>query len=287
MPANEKVLADIQSSNKDVRFAAWRAAGDADPSVIPALAKLVASTDPAISKAAREALTTMVHSVGKDPGSARRTAVAHELVAVAVSNASELPSRVAALRLLSNIGGDEAVPAIAKLLTNPELREEAVYCVERIPGDAANRALLAAASASRDDFKPRLLAALGHRRVPEATAVCLEAMRSPNAELAAAGARALGRIGKKVSGAVSWPKPEDPDAALRYADGLRDQGNAADAMAIYKRMLSRPEEHVQCAAIVGIARMKTGDAAAVIYPYLKSANRRVRITAANAWKAMA
>ena len=56
---------------------------------------------------------------------------------------------------------------------------------------------------------------------------------------------------------------------LGYADGLRDSGNGSDAMPIYKTMLSRSEEHLQCAALVGIGKMKTPDAASAIYPLLE------------------
>ncbi|MBI4910507.1 MAG: hypothetical protein HY820_43235 [Acidobacteria bacterium] len=287
MPTNEKVLADIQSADKDVRFAAWRAAGEADPSVIAGLAKLVNDANPGVAKAAREAITTFVHSVGKDPAHPKRAAVVAQLMTVAESSGSSSAARVLALRLLSNIAGESQVPAIAKLLNNTELREEAVYCVERIPGDVANKALLAAARSAKDDFKPRLLAALGHRRIADATTICIDAMKSPNREVALAGARAFGRIGRKATAAVPWPKPEDADAVLRYADGLRDQGNTADAMDIYKTMLRRAEEHLQCAAIVGIGKIKTADAAAVLFPMLKHSNSRVRITANNVWKSMA
>ena len=284
---NDKLLADIQSDDKDVRFAAWRAAGDADPSAIAALSKLVDLKDkPGVAKAAREAIITMTHSVGKDTAHPKRAAVNKELLAVATADTSSNAARIHCLRLLSNIAPEASVPALAKLLANADLQEEAIYAIERIPGVASNKALTAAYRPAKDDFKPRILGALGHRRAEDAVPLCLEAMRSTNETIAIAGARAFGRIGKKVA-TVNWPKTVEPDSILRYADGLRDSGNAADALRVYKTMLARTEEHLQCAAIVGIARMGSPEAAAAIHPMLKNSNARVRITAQQAWRRMA
>lgn len=284
---NEKLLSDIQSDDKDVRFAAWRAAGDADPSAIAPLSRLVALNErPGVAKAAREAITTMTHAAGADPSNPKRAAVVRQLLEVAGSESASLPARVLTIRLLSNIAGEDSVPAIVKWIAHADLREEVAYCLERIPGSASDKALAAAYRSAKEDFKPRILAALGHRRSAEGIAVCVDAMKSGNAELAGAGARAFGRIGKKQA-SVSWPANVDPDAVLRYADGLRDSANAGDAMRIYKTMLGRPEEHLQCAAIIGISRIGSPEAAAAIHPMLKSANRKVRITAANAWRTMA
>ena len=283
---NEKLLADIRSADKDVRFAAWRAAGDADASAIAPLSKLVGLSDqPGVAKAAREAITTMVHAVGQDTANPKRAAVVKQLLDVAGSDSSSLAARVLAVRLLSNIAGEDAVPVIVKWIGNADLREEVAYCVERIPGSAANKALAAAYRSAKEDFQPRILAALGHRRAEEGIPLCLEAMKSSNADVSLAASRAFGRIGKKA--AVTWARNTEPDSVLRYADGLRDSGNAADAMRVYKTMLSRPEEHLQCAAIIGIARIGSSEAAATIHPLLKSSNRKVRITAANAWRGMA
>lgn len=284
---DDKLLSDIQSSDKDVRFAAWRAAGEANASVIRPLSNLVAlSEKPGVAKAAREAIITLTHSVGQDPSNPKRAAVVKELLEVAGSESSSLGARVHCVRLLSNIAGEDSVPTISKWITNADLREEVVYCLERIPGSAADKALASAYRTGKDDFKPRILAALGHRRAPEGIPLCVEAMKSSNADLALAGARAFGRIGRKQA-TVAWPNNVEPDAVLRYADGLRTSGNTLDALRLYKTMLTRQEEHLQCAGIVGLSRIGTSEAAAAIHPLLKSSKRTVRITASNAWKAMA
>jgi hypothetical protein len=292
---DQKLLADIQSDNRDVRFAAWRAAGDASPAVIPQLGKIMGNGAAGTSKAALEALTTMTHSVGKDVSAPNRDAVAQGLLGLTATS-YELPVRIHAFRLLSSIAAESMAPAIAKSLTKRDVQEEAAYCLERIPGEAPDREFLAAYKDVADDFKPRILYALGHRRAAPAVGLCLEAMQSSNVAIAIAATKAYGRIGRTGGSAphfpeaaklAEWDRVDEMDSQLRFADAQVQQGNAAEAMRIYKIAMERPEEHWQCAGIVGLARMRTPDAAMAIYPKLKSANGRVRITAENAWKSMA
>jgi hypothetical protein len=121
-------------------------------------------------------------------------------------------------------------------------------------------------------------------------------MRSADKDLAIAGLRAYGRIGRKpaspvtlpqTTGLSGWQTIEYQDSRLRYADAQAAAGNAAEAMSVYKLALARPEEHLQCAALIGIGKIGTPDAAATIHPLLKSSKRRVRITAGQVWRRMA
>lgn len=290
-----KFLSNIQSDSADVRFAAWRAAGEMSAEVIPPLGKTAASDNPGIAKAAREALTTLAHSVGREAGTPGRAPVVRQFLALA-GPAYAHAVRVHAFRQLSLIAGEQDVASIAKQISDPALREEVVFCLERIPGEAPLKALMAAYGPAKDDFKPRILAALGHRRAEEAAGLCAEAMRSAKPEIAMAGIKAFGRIGKKPAGALQYPetaalsegqKIGRMDSLLRYADAQTQQGNSSEAMKIYRAALERPEPHWQCAAIVGIAKIGTPEAAAAIFPKLKSADRTVRITAGKAWKGMA
>lgn len=286
-------LAGIQDADADKRFAAWRAASDVPPSVIPQLGKLAGSPNPGVAKAAREALTTMTHGVGKDPRAANRAAVVRGLIEL-TGAAYSLPVRVHAFRLLSNIAGEDSVAAIAREIHNPDLREEVVYCLERIPGEAPLRALQSAFQDAAAEFKPRILAALGHRRAAAAADLCAGAMKSPSKDLAIAAAKAFARIGSPApaefppeEGLSEWQKIERLDSLLRWADAQVAAGNAAGAMPVYRSALERKEEHWQCAALIGLAKIRSADAAAIILSRLDSPLRNVRITARQAWKSMA
>jgi HEAT repeat protein len=294
-PASDKFLADIRNANADVRYAAWSRAGEMDPEVIPQLGKLLTADQPGVRKAAGEALKNIVHSVGKEPGGARRAAVVRQLIAL-TSDGQQAWVRTVALRHLSLIGGDETVPAAAKLLRNAELQEEAAFCLERIPGSASTAALMTALPEVADAFKPRILAALGHRRAEEAVDLCAAAISSKNIDIALAGMKATARIGKKPSVEVkppnydslsAWQKIEYTDSILRYADDQVRRGATQDAIGHYRDILNRPEEHLQCAAIIGLSNTNTPEAASLIFTKLKSDNNNVRITAAKAWAAMA
>lgn len=284
----DQFLANIQSERAETRFAAWRAAAEVDPRAISELGKLAASENLGVAKAAREAIATMTH------GSPHKREVAKQLIALTA--AAALPVKAHAFRNLSLIATEADVPAIAKSLSDPQLGEEAIFCLERIPGAAADKALIAAYKPAADEFKPRILYALGHRRVSEAVLLCLEAMRSPNKEIAMAGVKAYGRIGAKpavaprlpdTAGLTDWQKIDLTDSLLRYADEQARKGDHAEALRVYRTALDRTEEHWQCAAIIGIAKLGTPEAATLIHPKLRSPDAKVRITAQNAWKRMA
>jgi hypothetical protein len=292
-PASEKFLGAIRNNDADVRYAAWSHAGEADPEVITELGKLLDSSQPGVRKAADEALKGMVHSVGKEPGGTKRAAVVKQLMALA--SGGPVWVRTVALRQLSLVGGDETVPLAAKLLRDPQLQEEAVFCLERIPGPASDAALLAAVPQVADGFKPRILAALGHRRVEEAAEACAMALGSKNPDIAMTGMKALARIGRKPKGEAKppdrsalspWQKTEYDDSYLRFADDQIRRGNKEEAIRIYRDFLNRPEEHLQCAAIIGLSKTDSPESAGLIYTKLKSANTTVRITAGKAWAAM-
>jgi HEAT repeat protein len=111
-------------------------------------------------------------------------------------------------------------------------------------------------------------------------------MRSANQGIATAAVRAAARIG-----AAPVPEipagPERADAVLRFAEAQAKQGNASEALRLYKSLLEDAAQHVQCAAVIGLASLRSSEAAAAILPMLKSPNSTVRITAQKAWKSMA
>ena len=75
---------------------------------------------------------------------------------------------------------------------------------------------------------------------------------------------------------------------LRYAEAQVARGNVDEAVRIYKEeILQRPEEHLQCAALIGLGKANTPEAAALIFTRLHSGNNTVRITAGKVWAAMA
>lgn len=190
---------------------------------------------------------------------------------------------------------DSVVPAVAKLLADSKLQEEAAFCLERIPGKVSTAALIQALASAKNDFKPRLLAALGHRRADEATESCAAAMTSSDLDVAMAGFKAVVRIGKKPSADVrppkreslsAWQRVEFADGTLRYADAQVKRGDLKEALKLYAEVLKMEEEHLQCAAMIGISKSGVMEAAPLIEAKLKSGNSKVRITAGKALAAL-
>jgi HEAT repeat protein len=289
----QEFFSGIQSDNADLRYAAWSKADQMDATVIPQLMKLLVAEQPGVRKAADEALNNIVHSAGKEAGGTKCKAVIQKLLGAGADQPKWV--RIVALRHLSEIGDDSVVSPVAKLLANPELQEEAVFCLERIPGKAATMALINSGTEVNEDFIPRLLAALGHRRAEEAADICAQAMKHPNMKIAMAGMKALGRIGVKPTVSAKPPEfdslpPGDQidfmDSALRYADAQVEQGNLEDAAKVYSVALGREEEHWQCAAIIGIAKIPDPRVTEVISSKLTSGSNQVRITAEKALAAL-
>lgn len=108
--------------------------------------------------------------------------------------------------------------------------------------------------------------------------------------------KVLARIGQKPSGEIKavdenalsdWQKTEFYDSILRYAEAQVLRGNVAEAVRIYREeVLPRPQEHLQCAALIGLGKANTPEAAALIFTELHSDNNRVRITAGKVWASM-
>lgn len=266
-------LKAIGGTDIEARFAAWRAASSQPIIVIPELIALTRSSDPGVAKAAAEALTTIVHGCEK-AGADRKRSVAAALLTT--------PSALT-FRLASLVAEEASAAQVAQSLSNAALREEAIFCLERIPGTGVDRLLIEAYPKAAVEFKPRILAALGHRRSEAGSSLCASAMSSQNAEIAQAGARAYGRIGKATGGVFRNPD----DSQLRFADAQAQAGNPSAAIEIYKLYLARPEEHWQCAGIVGLGKIANPAAVSAILPMLKSANARVRLTAKKTWEDIA
>jgi len=275
----EKFLADLQSENADIRYATWIKADTVGARIVPELGKLLASDNRGVAKAAEEALRVHVHSAAKDWEGRKRKNVMKALLTLTEAD-QPMKARVAALRHLSTIGDADAVPKAAEWLQDMELREEAVYCLERIPGPEAGQALMEALKSAPDDFKPRLINALGHRKEEQALELLATTVNNGNARIAIPGLKAVAQIGKRPQTEVTLPDFESLsvrdktiylDSALRYADAQIEQNNPEEAMKGVRAALKwSQEEYHLCAAIICLGKIGGGDAAKSIGQLLKN-----------------
>ncbi|QEH37695.1 PBS lyase HEAT-like repeat protein [Aquisphaera giovannonii] len=163
-----------------------------------------------------------------------------------------------ACRELAAVGTAEAVPPLAALLSSEELGHMARYGLEPIPDPAVDVALRDAMGKLKGNLLVGVIGSVGVRRDPKAVPALVQKLGDPDAEVAAAAARALGRIGNRdAAEALEKALGTMPAACrvnaceglFRAADALRTQGQRREARAIYEKLASAEvPEYVKDAA---------------------------------------
>jgi HEAT repeat protein len=179
----------------------------------------------------------------KDNAQARKEAEAALLKFVQGSPAPA--GLMAACRALSLIGGADSVPVLAALALKPETADPARYALERIPGPAADEALVAALDKSGGDVKRGIVFSLGARKTGAAVPALAKLAGGKDAALAADAIKALGKIGdaeavKALTVALGKSAPalktEVASALLLAAEGRLKGGDKASAAGIYDKV---------------------------------------------------
>ena len=147
-----------------------------------------------------------------------------------------------ACRELSIIGTDQSVPVLAGMLTNQEYSDMARYALERIPGEAASKALCEALPKAEGKAKIGIINSLGERGCKPAAADIAKLVDNSDKLLAGAAISALGKIGgpdalkgldKALASAPDNQKMAVYDAYLKVADKMVVAGDKAGAQKIY------------------------------------------------------
>jgi HEAT repeat protein len=167
-----------------------------------------------------------------------------KLIAVLRSDAPR-KAKADACRELGRIGTRAAVSPLAALLDNEELSHMARYGLEPIPDPAVDDALRQAMDKLRGKRLVGVISSVGVRRDPKAIGGLAKKLEDPDAEVAQAAARALGRIGtlaaaepleKSLSRSTGANRLAVCEGLLRCADALRVQGQRKEAQAIYEQL---------------------------------------------------
>lgn len=145
------LIAKVKNPDDAIRGPAWQGAAPLGALAIAPLGAVMTDPNFEIARSAKRAIEVIVRHAGRPGANAERKAVAMELMKLLQSPA--LPVRRHALWMLSEVGGDEAVPVMAQSLGDAEAREDARCSLERIPGQAATAALKTAFSSAPEDFK--------------------------------------------------------------------------------------------------------------------------------------
>jgi len=160
-----RLLEDIQSQDPARRSAAWQSTHESGAAVVVPLTGLLTHDEVEVVRAARRGLEHLVRHAGRPGAESERAAVEERLIGVLGAHPPVAVQRDV-LWLLSEAGSELAVPRIAVLLADPELRDDARMALERIPGDDAVQALQAALQTAPEAFQPALAQSLHARGVP-------------------------------------------------------------------------------------------------------------------------
>jgi hypothetical protein len=159
----EKLITAIKSDDAETRTRAWLSAGQLGAKPLKALAETVASGPLEVSRAAERAMWKIVRTVGA-PDASGKEGVCAELVDL-LDDTQPVSVRREVLWMLSEIGGDAEVPAIADLLGHEGLCEDSRMVLERIPGEVSLAALKTEFARADEQFKPNLAESLRRRGV--------------------------------------------------------------------------------------------------------------------------
>jgi HEAT repeat protein len=192
-------------------------------------------------------------------------------------------------RELSVIGTEASVPALAPMLTDQNNSDMARYALERIPGEAVDKALREVLPKAEGNAKIGIVNTLGVRGDKKAVGPLTELVADANQAVAVAAVAALGRIDD--AGAIeAIAKAKDKttgalrasvlDAYLQCADRLAAKGQKDASSAIYKQLYAPGEPMpIRVAAMRGMiitAGDKTGD---TIVEVLKSNDKPIQTAA--------
>jgi type 1 glutamine amidotransferase/HEAT repeat protein len=104
-------------------------------------------------------------------------------------------AKLAVCRQLRLIGSEKSVRILGRLLLEGETTDMARYALEKIPGPAADKALLDALNTAQGDILLGVISSVGARKTQEAVKALASLLDNRDAAVASASAVSLGKIG--------------------------------------------------------------------------------------------
>ena len=267
-PVLEHYLRGIQFAMGDFKVDATPkpGAGSVKGSEMEQLLEQVKTYDFGTSRAALTKLSDMIRQAYGKTGELKEIETA--LLSVLKSEA-KYAGKQYVCRELSIIGSDQSVPVLATMLTDEKLSDMARYALERIPGTAADKALLKALSAAKGKAQIGIVNTLGERGYRGAASDISQLTSRSDQVLAGAALGALGKIGgPEAAAALGKAKDSVPDklkmvaydACLKCADQMVAEGKNAEAKKMYQQLYTTPgvPQLVRAAALRGMLNATSG-----------------------------
>lgn len=187
-------------------------------------------------------------------------------------------------KLLAIYGTKDAVPELAKLLSDEQLASWARIALEAIPDKAADAALIEAATSLHGRLLVGTINSIGVRRSDGAVEQLAGRLADQDGEVASAAAVALGRIGndaatKALRSALATAAPGVRSAVaegcILCAERLLADGQAAEAAALYDevRGADLPKQRL-LEATRGVLLARQGEGLPLVVELLKSPDQK-------------
>lgn len=171
---------------------------------------------------------------------------------------------------LAMVGDGNAVPALAALLSDPQLSHYARYGLVPIPDPSVDDALRAAAGTLQGGLRVSIIDAIGQRRDPKAMEILTGFMYGTDREAALAAIASIGFIsGPAAASALQegLTRTQDPlrravaEAALVCAEGQLAKGERQQALSLFQRLTQTDiPKPVRLAAMHSIITAETSPA---------------------------
>lgn len=157
------LLVRLQDQDPAARMRAAQEAGPIGYIAIPSLQPLLSNQNPGVRKATEEALSRIVHHAAR-PGAAKEAENVNFQLTQWILHGRSLRAQIIATRMLQYTGTEKNVPLLSNMLSIPQVRDEALLTLERIPGRASTRAMERALGKASEEFRPNIEAALRRRK---------------------------------------------------------------------------------------------------------------------------
>jgi HEAT repeat protein len=158
------------------------------------------------------------------------------------------------VQYLSILGTDSHVAVLSAALSSLETREMARWALDRIPSEAATKALVSAFEQVGPEFRTGVINALGKRKGAEVQAALLKAASDSEMSVRLAAIEALANFPEPsndepiASAAKAGPpraRARANKARVRLAETLRNAGKKDAAVAIYKSIVGNDADEPQ------------------------------------------
>ncbi len=212
--------------------------------------------------ASREALVDLSEYFSLHVGDRKQAAAIEKGLDQFLDSNATLASKDFICRHLALIATEDSVPVLSKLIQEPSTSEMSRYVLEKIPGEAADRALREALRKVNDEHRVGVINTIGLRRDRKAVRLLIPLLNAP--ETLDAAAAALARIGdiesvEAVFGAKTTAdervRGKVQEALMDLADDRLAEGKNQAAFLVYRDMAFISEvDEIRIAGLHGLSK---------------------------------